>query len=282
VPRIVAIHGIGQQREAEDTLHASWLPAMRGGLRLAGDDTLADADLRCAFYGDLFRPPGTKAVGEPAYGPADVDPEWELELLLALWEEAARVEDGVAGPDAERVKARTPRAVQAALRALSNSRFFSGLAERAMIADLKQVRAYVRDTDTRGRIRQRVTEAIGPDTTVLVGHSLGSVVAYEVAALTPAVRTLVTLGSPLGIRHLIFEHLEPVPHDGRGVWPGAVARWTNIADTGDVVALVKALATRFGDRVEDHLVDNGATAHNIKPYLTARETGAAIAAGLAE
>jgi hypothetical protein len=54
----------------------------------------------------------------------------------------------------------------------------------------------------------------------------------------------------------------------------------NVADRGDVVALVKQLAGRFGARVADHQVDNGARAHDASRYLTALETGRGIAAGL--
>ena len=50
----------------------------------------------------------------------------------------------------------------------------------------------------------------------MVGHSLGSVVAYEALCAHPEwpVRALVTLGSPLGIRNLIFDRLVPAPAAG--------------------------------------------------------------------
>jgi pimeloyl-ACP methyl ester carboxylesterase len=120
------------------------------------------------------------------------------------------------------------------------------------------------------------------DARVIVGHSLGSVVAYECLCAHPewGVRTLVTLGSPLGIRNLVFDMLSPSPRDGQGAWPGSVLRWINIADRGDIVALVKKLRGCFGDRVEDYLIHNGSDAHSELPYLTARETGNAIASGL--
>ena len=54
----------------------------------------------------------------------------------------------------------------------------------------------------------------------------------------------------------------------------------NVADAGDVVALVKDLRPLFGPRVECFTVSNGARAHAVSPYLTAQETGAAITAGL--
>ena len=54
----------------------------------------------------------------------------------------------------------------------------------------------------------------------------------------------------------------------------------NVADKHDVVALVKELRPLFGAAVGDLTVDNEARAHDVTPYLTARETGEALAAGL--
>ena len=176
---------------------------------------------------------------------------------------------------------RTPRFVQRALDALSRSRFFAGLAERAFIHDLKQVSAYFHDDDIRREAMRRVEDVVD-DTRVIIGHSLGSVVAYECLCAHPEwpVTTLVTLGSPLGIKNLILDRLRPPPVNGLGAWPGGVRRWVNVADVGDVVALVKDLGPQFGPRVENILIYNGATAHDVRPYLTARETGHVIASGL--
>ena len=55
---------------------------------------------------------------------------------------AAACDPQVPGPDAA-TKGRTPAAVQRALNALARSRFFAGLAERALIGDLKQVHRYL-------------------------------------------------------------------------------------------------------------------------------------------
>jgi pimeloyl-ACP methyl ester carboxylesterase len=160
-----------------------------------------------------------------------------------------------------------------------------------MVFDLQQVRRYLTEPNLRARILEQVVQAVGDDTRVMVAHSLGSVVAYEALCAHPEwpVRALVTLGSPLGIRNLIFDRLRPAPSPVsgsntrlRGAWPWPVREWTNIADTGDVVALVKDLRPLFGDRVRGFLVSNGAKAHDILPYLTAPETGAAIHAGLAD
>ncbi|WP_040693741.1 alpha/beta hydrolase [Nocardia vinacea] len=280
--RIVAVHGIGQQFKGPHSLSDRWLPAIADGMALAGAAVPAAEDLAFAFYGDLFRR-GGKGIGEPLYAARDVEEGFERELLEAWWQSAAALESAVPGPD-DKTKVRTPDSVQRALNALSRSAFFVGLAERALIGSVKQVHRYFSEPELRALVVERVTDAIGPDTRVLVGHSLGSVVAYEAMCAHPdwPVRTLVTLGSPLGIRNLIFDRLVPAPRDGTGAWPGAAVRWTNIADTGDVVALVKELRPTFGERVVDLRVHNGAKAHDIRPYLTAKETGRALAAGLTD
>jgi pimeloyl-ACP methyl ester carboxylesterase len=176
--------------------------------------------------------------------------------------------------------------VQAGLRALSGSGFFAGVAERALIQDLRQVRLYLTDAGVRQAVQERIAAAVDDDVRVLVGHSLGAVVAYEALCAHPEwpVEALVTLGAPLGIRNLIFDRLQPPPGTSEGKrlgrWPGVVRAWTNVADSGDPVALVKDLRPQFGPEVACFVVSNGAWAHAVGPYLTARETGAAVAASL--
>lgn len=294
--RVVCVHGIGKQLDGEQTLLSQWRPALQDGLtRADGTSLLADPEVGMAFYGDLFRLPGQPlGVGDPRYRPSDVEPGFETELLLEWWKAAAAADPQVVAPRANTLT-RTPRTLQAALLALSHSKFFGGLALRTLVFDLKQVRRYLTDPGLRAAARARVTRLIGHDTQVVIGHSLGSVVAYEALCALDAsgtseglkdgrgyrVRALVTLGSPLGIRNLIFDRLQPAPGGGLGAWPGGPGLvWTNVADAGDVVALVKDLRPVFGDHLNGCTVHNGAHAHDAHAYLTDPLTGAAIAAGL--
>jgi hypothetical protein len=271
------VHGIGQQRKSAAVLHDELIEALNKGL--AGiRDPMPAQDFLCSFYGDLFLPGGMKAAGDPFYDARDVS-EAEAALIELWWLEAARTDPAVVGPS-EAVKVRVPRTIQHALDALSRSTFFSGIAERAMIGDLKQVTSYL--GPLRQRIRQRVKDSITPDIRVVIGHSLRSVVAYEALAELKSsdVRVLVTMGSPLGIRNLIFDKLEPPPVNGQGVWPGAIEHWVNIVDMGDVVAIEKKLSRLFGERVADRVVDNGSQAHDASMYLRTRAAGEAVALGL--
>jgi len=289
VARVICVHGIGQQRKDEEMLRSEWAPALRDGIRrsdVAAASLLGDEDIQCVFYGALFRPSGQLlGPGDPWLTAADAT-EFDRELLVAWWRAAAESDPRVVHPDA-RTLARTPGSVQAALRALIGSPFFTGLAERVMLFDLQQVRCYMTDSVIRQAVQDRIVAAVDEDTEVVVGHSLGSVVAYEALCAHPEwpVRALVTLGSPLGIRNMIFDRLLPAPITGEsgksaGAWPGGVEAWTNVADAGDAVALAKDLCPLFGPKVACYLVDNGSHAHAVQPYLTAAETGAAIAAGL--
>ncbi|MFD0597424.1 hypothetical protein ACFQZ4_38305 [Catellatospora coxensis] len=115
-----------------------------------------------------------------------------------------------------------PRAsARKALLALAGARFLTQVSERLLVWWLKQVTSYFTDPAVRAAARDRFAAAIGDDTRVVVAHSLGSVVAYEALCARPGwpVTDLVTLGSPLGVPHLVTHRLDP----STGAWPGSSA-----------------------------------------------------------
>ncbi len=281
---IVATHGILNEFLGPSTLERDWVPAIHDGLSLAG--YMRKPTVRCAYYGDQFRPSGTKASGPPALGAADVAEGLDEALLLAWWAAAAAEPTTVTQPDGD-TKVRWSAMSQRAIKGLIKSRFFKGIAgrygERALIFALHQVRMYLEDTSIRETAQARLRTCLTDDTRVVVAHSLGSVVAYETLAARSDGHsvTLVTLGSPLGMAPVVFDRLKPSPANGLGAWPN-VSAWWNISDSGDIVAIVKELRPLFGDaaRVTDVRVNNGWESHDVLRYLTARQTGEAIASGL--
>lgn len=169
------------------------------------------------------------------------------------------------------------------------SKFFAGMAERVMLTEARQIRDYFLDDRIRAAVQARVDATITDETRVVLAHSLGSVAAYEVLCARPFhhVRALVTFGSQLGTPNLVFHRLRPAPApvgdtgELRGAWPGGGhLTWTNLADTGDVTALVKDLRPLFGPRVRSVVVDNGVRAHSALSYLGNPACAAAIIAGL--
>lgn len=284
--QIVIFHGIGKQYRGPSMLQSVLAPAVVDGVHLAGGKQLSVDDVRVAFYGDWFRRPGAK--GSDFVSADELTDPYEVELLLALWAGAAQTEpDRVPAPNAGGKKLPVPVSVQRALDALSRSRFLAGQADTFLLGVLRQVRRYLTEPTTRVEVQRRVTDCVGEDTRVVIGHSLGSVVAYEALCRHREwpVGGFVTLGSPLGIRNMVFDRLLPAPESGRGAWPTSVESWTNVCDRRDVVALVKRLSPLFGSGggsqcVVDEVVDNGWKAHDLTRHLTAVETGRAVARSL--
>jgi hypothetical protein len=280
--KVVGVHGIAQEYRGPHLLKNQWLPALQDGVKFAGGSLLAD-DFDMAYYSDMFRPPAVMASGGfPPLMPNDLDDPDDAVLLDLLWREAALVDQDVPDPDAK-VMGHTPQWVQSALNALSHSKFFAGLAERVMIGMIKQVHLYFTDPKVRASAVDSVGAVVTDETRVVIGHSLGSVVAFEALAAAKSewhVHTLITLGSPLGIRNLIFDRLEPPPVNDRAARPEGLQAWLNVAAPDDIVALEKRLDHRF-EGVTDVIAATGKKAHDVSPYLTNREVGRAVLAALA-
>jgi hypothetical protein len=298
--RVVGIHGIGQTYKGAQILKNEWFPPLNDGIVAAGGTKLRDDEFGMVAYGPVFRPSKAKA-GDPHVDPETLN-EDEAEWLLEIWTEAARLSAEHRGAnDPERDEdptiqgpggnyKRTPGFVQAALRILSKSRFGEHLGTDVLVFGLRQVREFLHSPSTKQKVLDAVDAVVTSQTSVIVAHSLGSVVAYEALCRTPPswnVHTLITIGSPLGIANVVFPWLTPRPTDNPGQRPPnkigirpPVARWVNIADRGDIVALEKTLAPLFGGNVEDVVVYNGWKSHASARYLTAPEVGAAVAAAL--
>jgi PGAP1-like protein len=283
---IVGIHGIAQQFRGGYQLGDVWFNAIRDGLVAAGHRDTAEAlaanDVRVAFFGDLFRPFRAMAAADPPFSAADVGSGLELDLLAAFFDAAVDQDPALGRPEGAMGLGRVT--VQVMLNRLARSATFASVAQRGLIGNLKQVTAFLTDAKVKQDVLARVRNEINNDTRVLIGHSLGSVVAYEYLChdRPSSVKLLVTLGSPLGIPNLIFDKLTPEPVAGVGAWPGGLASWVNAADPDDIVALRKVLAplypgTLFPEQaVVDRLVDNGDEPHAVDRYLNSRQTGSAL------
>ncbi|MFI2213188.1 hypothetical protein [Streptomyces sp. NPDC020141] len=117
----------------------------------------------------------------------------------------------------------------------------------------------------------------------VVGHSLGSVIAYEVlAGRESEVELFCTVGSPLAVTE--FQELLTGPP----AVPACVRSWRNASDLRDLVALDHTLRPDFRpvERITDLLVTNSSgNHHGIVEYLKNRRVGEpirALTAGIAE
>jgi hypothetical protein len=131
----------------------------------------------------------------------------------------------------------TGKYVRSAAQSLAKISWFApygmGFAERFVNRSLSQVTRYLTHEDRRAAALKSVFGLIGPETKVVIGHSLGSVVAYEAAhRMSEPLPLLLTLGSPLGLQTIIYQRLRPQPP----AFPAKVKRWVNIADQDDFIA----------------------------------------------
>jgi pimeloyl-ACP methyl ester carboxylesterase len=129
--------------------------------------------------------------------------------------------------------------VQAILKALERT----PLGERALDRLTRDVYVYLTNRVVRRTIDGIVQAAIGSGPSVVVGHSLGSVVGYNVLRAAPAaarVGKYGTVGSPLGLTSIKRRLETPL------TMPRCVLGWYNAMDERDVVALHPLNERHFG------------------------------------
>jgi hypothetical protein len=303
---IVLVHGIAQEQLGPATLERTWIPALADSVAKAGNQAMADrisrgdpgdVDIRMAYYGTPFIDAGAQGAGDVDLDTKPLSDQAEelTDQLAMAWLEAAAesAKDLSDRRQAERELAvirgevgekqgLAATAGRPALNALARLRWFApfgmAVASNFVWRALTQVSRYLTDEEIRSYAQEQVLQWIGPDTRLVIGHSLGSVVAYEAvhrayeAGHVPGGRTLtlVTLGSPLGLRGVVYDHLRPQPPHV----PPAAGRWENFAAEDDLVAAKLDLTLLFPPapgsavRPENHIVDTGSKPHDITHYLT--------------
>lgn len=114
---------------------------------------------------------------------------------------------------------------------------------------------------------------------VVVSHSLGTILAYDVLR-EPAfahrnIPLLLTAGSPLAVTEVQDLVVRPLQV------PAGVVRWWNVADTRDVVALDGTIRPEYApaERCRDVVVTNDSDNHHgIRQYLSSRAVQDAVRA----
>jgi hypothetical protein len=252
---IVVMHGPGPGSEKPSAVAKQWHDAFVSGLRAAGLANADEDDARLAFYGDLGRGGRTAANGRPT----------DLQLAIA---------NDVLAPGREGEPVAWNRLADLVARLHDDV----GVDKRLLTRFLVDVDAYFGDPDVRERALEAVRSAClassGP--TVLLGHDMGSIIAYDLLATDESealgVEALLTFGSPLGmpcIRKQV-EWTHP-----RTPFPTGLRRWVNITTDLDFAAVDGELARLYraqdGRGVESIVIpvlkaDRG-NAHDPQTYL---------------
>jgi len=284
--QLVLVHGRAQQFKDAATLKAEWVAAWREGLARSGLRVpIADEDIRFPYYGqtlhDLVRGLSGEDVARVVVRGDGLDDE-ERRFLGAVLEEARRAA-GISEEQVEEVAA--SRAAPGELRAVERGphdwrwvqwvvealdTHLPGASGTTIALLTRDVYQYLRNPGVGAEIDGGVRSAFTPGVeTVVVGHSLGSVVAYallrrEGHALGLRVPLFVTVGSPLAVT-AIRRWLTPIAH------PACATGWFNAMDERDVVSLYPLDEERFPVRppVENTTDVRNTTAnrHGISGYL---------------
>jgi hypothetical protein len=275
VALVAGVHGVFWNWRSRQEMETAWRQAVSTGLDNRRLSHLSDYTFEAAFYGDYYNDGKGAGAGSSVL---DVEPGLETEMLLAM---AESIDSSPAGTGTEQAKVALPSTVQAALTLLVRTTYFGQATEEMVVSRVKQVRRYFDDPELRARIHAELAAAIAPDTRVLIGHSLGSLVAYEGLRANPdwPVRTLITLGSPLGLPAIQRRLWPPLTADDR--WAGSVKHWINIAARQDAIAMVKQLKTVIHPDIDDRLCSNPRLrAHHAGWYLSNEQFVGAFADAL--
>jgi hypothetical protein len=272
---VLGVHGISQQQLGRKQLLAPWSVALSDGVEFARGGREPEPTLDISFYGDFF----LKATN--AKGPEDlIEFDADTEAFFTDIQNEVVPEDEPTDL-AEASKGMKELPIPVAKLASALERRFGLAGKLLFFGDLTQVRLYQRDRATSDKVLARVREGLDLGSPkVVVGHSLGSIVAYEALCLNPnhSVATLVTIGSPLGMKS-IRDALQPIARDRMPTLPPGITRWVNIYDRSDPVALAGGLAEHWTD-VTDRTVENDKEPHAATRYLSKVETGEAVVSTL--
>jgi hypothetical protein len=241
--QLVITHGRSHEFNIPSLTQRPLEEAIRWGLERVGSPAFAVIPISLAFYGDYWRPDaGTRSLDVEAGSSAPTELQRQVagDILLASGSVA----------EAEPIPRVFGWDTLNGLATVLDQHLHSGdLMVRLFLDD---VESYFGNDRLRSLALDRVEEAIQAtgDDVILLGHSLGSVVVYDLLRERAGlpVRALITLGSPLGLptvrRRLTLCR-----------FPNAVERWVNVFDPRDFVTGREKLREHFpsedGRVVED-------------------------------
>lgn len=292
--QLVLVHGRAQEQKDSIALKAEWLEALEEGLAKSNLTLpIAEKDVRFPFYGDtLYDLVDGKSADEAAeivVRGEDSD-EGEKRFTRALLEEirqkAGITDAQLAEVAGQEVVNRGPlnwEWSQGILKAID--RFVPHGSGTSIALFTHDVYQYLKNQGIRETIDTGVSAAITPGVeTVVVAHSLGTVVTYNLLRQQGHVRgwkvpLLVTVGSPLAVSEI----RKTLKGFASTRCPECVSKWFNAMDERDVVALYPLEPGRFPLEPANPAIENKRDVrnktrnrHGIAGYLDDREVAKRI------
>ena len=254
--QLVLVHGRSQEHKDSKALKVEWLDALAEGLAKSNLQLpIADNDVRFPFYGDaLYDLTNGKSADTAAEivvrgTDADADEQRFTRSVLEEIRQHAGISDAqlaaAAGEDVVRRGPQNWEWFQGILQAID--RYVPHGSGTSIALFTRDVYQYLKNSAIRQLIEDGVSQAIAPGVeTVVVSHSLGTVVAYNLLRREGHLRNwkvslFVTVGSPLAITEIrkTLKGFAPTR------CPECAAAWFNAMDERDVVALYPLSTARF-------------------------------------
>jgi hypothetical protein len=273
--RLVLVHGRSQQGRDPRELQSIWMETLQRGAAKINRTLPAGLEVAFPYYGDkldqLARDSEIPLTNDVQAKGSPVNDDF-LKFQAAV-AEAIRTRAGITdeqvqqefGNNTTERGAQNWAWVQAIIRAIDRNA--GGVSQSTIESIMRDVYLYTTRSGVRDEIDRIVGPALNEKPCVVIGHSLGTVVAYNILRTDRRplnVRAYITVGSPLAIR-AIRDQLRPIG------FPAPVKSWYNAFDPKDVVALYPLDAANFpvNPAVQNYgKVENGTdNRHGILGYL---------------
>lgn len=284
VKKLVMVHGRAQGGRDIAEIRNEWLNALKAGANKAGLSVPTDIEIVFPFYGDrldelidLVDVSTASNITAKGNDTQDDYLRFQVELANDFRGELGVTDEQINAEYGDNDKEKGPlnwEWVQAILKAID--KHSEGITQAALETFTRDVFLYLNRNVVRRQIDKLLSDVLDDQPTIVVGHSLGSVVCYNVlktAGNAYKVPHFVTIGCPLGIR-AIRSRLSPIKY------PNSVRDWSNFYDERDVVALhplddqnflVSPKINNFG-----RIINRTDNRHGISGYLDDRRIARAI------
>ena len=248
--KLIFIHGRAQGEFDHDDLRTTWIDTLKKGLTKSGLKLpIAEKDIIFPYYGKLmdelvveFNKP-VKDVIEKGSGESAADARFFHDFLQEIADNADITTAEIEQQNPDGVIEKGPLNwgwVQAILQAIDKKSEWSQASLKHFTYD---VFLYLTIPAIREEIDAEVKKLFDNGPCVVVGHSLGSIVGYNILRENPAINACkyITIGSPLGV-NAVKNYLKTPIKMPESVKNG----WFNAYDDRDVVAL-KPLDNKYFD-----------------------------------
>lgn len=286
--KIIFIHGRAQEDFSEVDLMQKWRSAFDDAFHGAGVPLPEHLDFHMPYYAqDLIQlldhyKGDIKSGKYKMRGPDQTDPVegLEEELIEELFK-ATGLSKKEAIKEYEQENEQTDTINSQQTRGIENNRQILALARKlgkhfdwlgnySIRKKTSDVAAYLMVPKIQEEIGGKMRSLLDNTPTIVIAHSLGTVIAYQVLRELfnhyYDIRALITLGSPLGVK-AVQRQLQYLSY-----WPPCLnGPWINIYDEKDIVALNPITENDFrnvGQLVNIAMENHSKNRHDIIPYLS--------------